>query len=901
MRLRIYLLALLFISACSSSPSLSPSADLSPIEPNPTGKVRVRMHDLPIEGFDVQQVLITILRVEIGSEERGWTVVNDTEQTHDLLTLVDNVSVVLGEVELAAGEYDQIRLILSEENAVIADGVSQPLKVPSGQQTGIKLDGPFTIGSGQIVEIVLDFDAQKSIHWNRGQGFMLKPVVQIESVTSGGGSFISGDVRAGEGGVLSLPDGFELRIPPGALPSDQQITIETIPVEHFGISIYSNEYILGPAGLIFNLPLQARVPYFEDAVGAKGIPERNLVAMLDYEAVAESVVDEAANTVTAPIVHFSSIRVECNFNSPLDGDKCALVFARDEIPLLKRAYLPFGYRGRPAPLVEPSDFTLVLPDDSPGFGALLELMDPRPENRNRLQTRLDLLPETSFPDYPVTRIDDNTDAGLQWHIVTEWDVNETTSNLGQYYKDFDKDGRYDFHTGEDWNEGGPGADINEEVYSMGAGQVIYKGSGFGNSIAVLHKVRNPGRLDDTEFVVSFYHHLSKDGFLGENPLVREGNPVSAFRHIARVGDTGPGNEGAHHLHFEVRGESMLGPVFPGGITLNPNYPPNYWPASPRYAPADEGEGSVFIRQNYYDPTEFIKTYTGQALLNIGEASPDLGFEDCLSGFRCREAAVSAPSAGILIVDLRYAPGTGDDDYDLIVRPYNFLGLLGGEYLSDRLREAEVDTFDRNERVVVWRGLDSPRDFHIEIQNRGNPGGSDDAELDTFVSVSASFFPFEDPRLPIENPIIHRSKFFWDVLRDDPDFEDVRLLYDFGILSGSDTTPGFFSPGANVTLAEFLKMLVTAVNARDSLFDPCYGSDIWYSRYFAAARDLGILRIDADECPDPESTINGPTAVLYLQRAFGGSPEPSDSEKVTRLEAVQMIAHAIRHELSLFFP
>ncbi|MDO8644078.1 MAG: DUF4382 domain-containing protein, partial [bacterium] len=241
MRIRpLFFLVLVFFVACSGlnsnlnnndvggdkggviDPSLSgsgitaPSAeDIAASQPI-TGQIRVTMHDAPIEDKKVSHVYITIREVQIGSEEKGWIVLNSTPQEYDLLTLVNDVTAALGGATIAAGTYDQIRLILSEENRVIAEGIEQKLKTPSGQQTGIKLDGPFTVGSGEIVSVELDFDAQESIHWNSGQGFMLKPVIKILSVVSADGLFGARQISADTGGVVALPDGAMIQIPPGA-------------------------------------------------------------------------------------------------------------------------------------------------------------------------------------------------------------------------------------------------------------------------------------------------------------------------------------------------------------------------------------------------------------------------------------------------------------------------------------------------------------------------------------------------------------------------------------------------------------------------------------------------------------------------------------------------------------
>jgi hypothetical protein len=56
----------------------------------------------------------------------------------------------------------------------------QELKVPSGLQTGIKIVGGFTVTAGQTTDIILDFDALKSIVKAGASGqWLLKPVIKV--------------------------------------------------------------------------------------------------------------------------------------------------------------------------------------------------------------------------------------------------------------------------------------------------------------------------------------------------------------------------------------------------------------------------------------------------------------------------------------------------------------------------------------------------------------------------------------------------------------------------------------------------------------------------------------------------------------------------------------------------
>jgi len=176
-------LAVFTIGGCSSSPTSS----------NETGTLSVRLVDSPAA---YQQVNISVIRVEVhaaGSDSAsGWFTINDVPATYDLLTLRNGASQVLGDRELAVGKYTQIRLIIGAGSNVVIQDTTYPLQIPSGTQTGIKLNSEFDIAAGELYELVLDFDADRSIHLTGNGVYMLKPVIRVQAMVTSGS--ISGAV-----------------------------------------------------------------------------------------------------------------------------------------------------------------------------------------------------------------------------------------------------------------------------------------------------------------------------------------------------------------------------------------------------------------------------------------------------------------------------------------------------------------------------------------------------------------------------------------------------------------------------------------------------------------------------------------------------------------------------------
>jgi len=149
------------------------------------GTLEVKLHDAPA---DYDEVNVFIERVEVNnseSEESGWQVVSEPNEQYNLLELTNGVFEMIGEVELEEGFYPQIRLILSRDNNnVVINGEVHDLFIPSGAQTGVKLNVNAEIEEGFTYTLLLDFDALRSVH-KTGQSpvldYILKPVIRASN------------------------------------------------------------------------------------------------------------------------------------------------------------------------------------------------------------------------------------------------------------------------------------------------------------------------------------------------------------------------------------------------------------------------------------------------------------------------------------------------------------------------------------------------------------------------------------------------------------------------------------------------------------------------------------------------------------------------------------------------
>lgn len=158
-----------------------------------SGTLRMALTDAPSCGYD--HVWVTVDRVRVhtsaGAEDAdtGWQeIVLQPARRIDLLTLTNGALEELGQTPLPAGNYTQVRLVLAgngpgqtEANAVQPTGGSVvALDTPSAQQSGLKLQANFQVAAGQLSDLVLDFDACRSVVPRGASGrYNLKPVVSV--------------------------------------------------------------------------------------------------------------------------------------------------------------------------------------------------------------------------------------------------------------------------------------------------------------------------------------------------------------------------------------------------------------------------------------------------------------------------------------------------------------------------------------------------------------------------------------------------------------------------------------------------------------------------------------------------------------------------------------------------
>jgi len=205
------LAAAILVAACGGGGSSDNPIPTPAPGPKPSsGTLSLSITDSPSCGYD--KAFVTVERVRVhrsssaGDSDAGWSeVVLAAPRRVDLLSLNNGTLLPLGQTELPAGTYTQMRLVLSANtaanpmaNAVTpTGGVETALTTPSGQQSGLKMNVSLAVPAGQVADFAIDFDACKSFVKAGASGkYMLKPVLAVIPILSPAGQRIVGFIDA---------------------------------------------------------------------------------------------------------------------------------------------------------------------------------------------------------------------------------------------------------------------------------------------------------------------------------------------------------------------------------------------------------------------------------------------------------------------------------------------------------------------------------------------------------------------------------------------------------------------------------------------------------------------------------------------------------------------------------
>lgn len=178
-----------------------------------TGRLNVKLTDAPFPHNLVTEVNVTIFKIEARFKSNNmdedsstddkmneeadapFVVLMEDEIDVNLLQLTNGVTEQMADLDVPVGTYDLIRVYVKGVNVLLTDGRSFDLKVPSGEQTGIKvfIKPGLTVAGGLSSDLLLDFDVSRSLVAKGNikkvdgiNGFNFKPVIKASNMSISG-------------------------------------------------------------------------------------------------------------------------------------------------------------------------------------------------------------------------------------------------------------------------------------------------------------------------------------------------------------------------------------------------------------------------------------------------------------------------------------------------------------------------------------------------------------------------------------------------------------------------------------------------------------------------------------------------------------------------------------------
>jgi hypothetical protein len=158
-----------------------------------TGIINIAITDATVDDVTKVNVQFTgvTLKPQSGDEIEMFF---DPPKDFDLLTLSGGMTAeLLPDTRVPAGSYNWIRLAVNAKFDNVFDSYAMlpqgevELRVPSGNQSGLKLVSGFTVTQNQSTNIVIDWDLRKALSDPTGQpGLHLRPALRVTNMAAYG-------------------------------------------------------------------------------------------------------------------------------------------------------------------------------------------------------------------------------------------------------------------------------------------------------------------------------------------------------------------------------------------------------------------------------------------------------------------------------------------------------------------------------------------------------------------------------------------------------------------------------------------------------------------------------------------------------------------------------------------
>jgi hypothetical protein len=160
-----------------------------------TGTLKLGITDAPVDAAEAVVVQFTGVELKpVGGQ--AFAVDFAAPKSLDLIALQGTTRAMLLDGEqVPAGDYEWMRLKVNadpnvaDDSYITINGARCEMRIPSGDETGLKMIRGFTVGVGTITDFTVDFDLRKSVVQPPGQrtdlpscdgqAYLLKPVLRV--------------------------------------------------------------------------------------------------------------------------------------------------------------------------------------------------------------------------------------------------------------------------------------------------------------------------------------------------------------------------------------------------------------------------------------------------------------------------------------------------------------------------------------------------------------------------------------------------------------------------------------------------------------------------------------------------------------------------------------------------
>jgi hypothetical protein len=222
-------IGLMFLNSCNSTQNSNGTTN-----GQAQGNLRLIATDDPFPYHTVKSAIVYINGIDVRSTSGDFVTVSHDTVALELIDLRNGVTRVLSDLNVPPGSYDQIRLYVDSASITTSNDVVWPLKIPSGTESGLKINisPPIQVSTEISTDLILDFDISRSFNCQGNpkvlseiQGFHFKPVIRVSNLTTAG--TLAGTIKTNSG--------------------TDSITTDDLPIEGAWVQVIQNDVVITTA------------------------------------------------------------------------------------------------------------------------------------------------------------------------------------------------------------------------------------------------------------------------------------------------------------------------------------------------------------------------------------------------------------------------------------------------------------------------------------------------------------------------------------------------------------------------------------------------------------------------------------------------------------------------------